>query len=738
MSVDKEFYSLIEKAQKFWFNSPLKALEYTKQAEKIINNTIDKKKIAVLNNSYGVIYMNLNELDKAISHFQKSLKIYKELKEYYDLARILNNIGSIFIYKRKFFEAIGYFEQAISFKNQSNKKSIAKTLNNLGTVYTQIGDYKTALKYYFEALKLKEEFGNNDDIAASWVNIAIFYAHIGDYKEALKFNEKALKYYRKTDDKNQQADILHNNAIIYQKLKNYKKAEELLLEAIFLKEKSGNQLGLENLFITLGNNYKMLNKIEEAKNYLKKAYDLLINTTNKNSIISCLMRLGDLYLSDDIKKSKEYYYKALDLSILSNSKTLECEIYEKLYDLYYRQKKYVLALENLKKYNDLKDEILDSETKSKLYKLKITYELEQKKKENEILRAENELIKLKLETQKKLQKAKEKIQIQSNTIELISKELEKRIEKSFIGKSKKIKEILQVAMKAAKYKDVNILITGESGTGKEIIARIIHYESPRKKFPFFAINSSAMPENLLESEFFGHTKGSFTGAIKNKKGYFELANNGTLFLDEVADMPIHLQSKLLRAIEEKKIKRVGDNAELDVDVRIISATNKNIEKLIEENKFRIDFYHRINTIKIHIPPLRERKEDIEPLLIHFVDYFSKIFKKKDIYIEKGVIDHLSNYSFPGNVRELKNMVERAMILSKNSYLTPQDFPIKEATNIQKDNMLTEQEQIEAIKQALIKHNFNQSLAAKELNISRDALIRKMKKFDLKIIKKFNK
>ncbi len=738
-SQDREkFDDYIKKAKEYWNKIPQKALEYTQQAEKLIDDKIDLIEKAIVYNSYGAIYLNLNKLDDALESFIVSLKIYKKLKNYDDLAKILNNIGSIHIYKKKYYEAISYFEQALSYKTDSNKRSIAKTYNNLGTVYIQIGDYKKAIEYFLDSLKLKEEFGDESDIASAWINLAIFYAYSGNFEEALDYNEKALEYYKKVNDLNTQADILQNIALIFQRQKLYKKAEEFLLNALKLKEESNNLLGMGNIYVNLGNNYSVLDDKDKAIFYLEKAYNLFKNTNDKTSLMSCLSMLGDIYWDKNIELAKKYYYEALDISIISKSRDMEYKIYQRLYRMYEGQNNYALALENLKKYVEIKEEVLSADTKIEISKLKLKYKLDKKEKENLLLKKENEIYKLKLRTQKKLEKAKEKIINQSNKIELISKELEKRIEKTLIGKSKAIKDVLKLAITATKYKDVNVFITGENGTGKEIIARIIHFESPRKDFPFFTVNSSAIPENLLESEFFGHTKGAFTGALKDKKGYFELANKGTLFLDEIADMPVNLQAKLLRAIEERKIKRVGDNKEIKVDIRIISATNRNIDELIEEKKFRLDLYHRINTLSIFIPPLRERKEDIEPLLLYFVEYFSKILNKKIPTIDKEVIDHLSKYDFPGNVRELRNMVERAIILSYTNHLTVADFPFKNAKIAKDKSNMTKSEEIELIKKTLIKNNFNKSLAAKEMNISRDALIRKMKKYGLEIIKSFNK
>lgn len=321
---------------------------------------------------------------------------------------------------------------------------------------------------------------------------------------------------------------------------------------------------------------------------------------------------------------------------------------------------------------------------------------------------------------------------------LISKSLEEKIERNFIGESKKIVEVRDLAMTAAKYPETNVLITGESGTGKEIIARIIHYSSDRKDYPFMGVNSSAITESLLESEFFGHKKGSFTGAISDKKGFFEVCDQGTLFLDEIADMPMALQAKILRAIEEKKITRVGDTEQITVNFRIIAATNHDIDQLIRDNKFRLDLMHRLKTLNIHIPPLRERPEDIEPLLRYFTREFSVKLNRPEPGIGKDVIDALKKYDFPGNVRELKNMSERAIILAKGDKFQESDFPIKQKSSTGNgapyETANLQENEIRLIRQALRDNGYNQKATADVLGITRDALIRRMKKYKIRIKK----
>jgi len=239
---------------------------------------------------------------------------------------------------------------------------------------------------------------------------------------------------------------------------------------------------------------------------------------------------------------------------------------------------------------------------------------------------------------------------------------------NIVAKSKKMKEIIQTVKKIAAINST-VLITGESGTGKELIAKAIHSLSDRKNERFLEINCAAIPETLQESLFFGYVKGAFTGADSTKKGYFEEAHKGTLFLDEIGETSLNLQAKLLRAIQEKKIKKLGSVDSIDFDVRLICATNKQLDKLIEENLFRQDLYYRINVIGLYIPPLRERKEDIPYLVEFFVKKYSSEFRKNIVKIEPDIYKKMYEYSWPGNIRELENVIERAVALSDNDILT---------------------------------------------------------------------
>jgi len=239
---------------------------------------------------------------------------------------------------------------------------------------------------------------------------------------------------------------------------------------------------------------------------------------------------------------------------------------------------------------------------------------------------------------------------------------------NIIGQSLKMVALYDLLEKVSPTK-TNILVTGESGTGKELVAKAIHYNSPRKEKPFVTLNCGAIPESLIESELFGHMKGAFTDAIATKKGLFEVADEGTIFLDEISELPLLMQVKLLRVLQDKEFKRVGGTEDIRVDVRIISATNKDLEEAVKEKRFREDLFYRLNVIQVKLPPLRDRKEDIPILANHFLKKYSEELNKNILKISPEALQILLNYEYPGNVRELQNIIERAVALESNQELT---------------------------------------------------------------------
>ena len=309
-----------------------------------------------------------------------------------------------------------------------------------------------------------------------------------------------------------------------------------------------------------------------------------------------------------------------------------------------------------------------------------------------------------------------------------------------VGRSRGILEVLDLIHRVAPT-NATVLLRGESGVGKELFARAIHFLSPRSNKPFVAVNCGAIPETLLEAELFGYEKGAFTGAYTSKKGKFEIANGGTLFLDEVAELPLHLQVKLLRVLQEKEVERLGGTKPIKVDVRIIAATNRDLEKMVKEGKFREDLYYRLNVVPVFIPPLRERKEDIPPLVQHFLERFSKDYNKQ-VSISPEVLDALIDYHWPGNVRELQNVIERMVILDRDGILTEEDLPeeIKKAKKTYPKQVQTpayEGDSIWDVEKKLIEKALQESgfvikEAAKKLGMTPRQVSYRIKKYGIRL------
>ena len=330
-------------------------------------------------------------------------------------------------------------------------------------------------------------------------------------------------------------------------------------------------------------------------------------------------------------------------------------------------------------------------------------------------------------------------------LERENRELKEQLREKFkvdfiISVSPRMEDALNLAKRVAQ-SPATVLILGESGTGKELIARAIHYSSLRADKPLIRVNCAALPENLLESELFGHEKGAFTGAVARRIGRFEQADQGTVFLDEIGDLSLPLQVKLLRVLQEKDFERVGSSQTIKADIRVIAATNRNLEEAISKGTFREDLYYRLNVVTITLPPLRDRKEDVPPLIEHFLKKYSRENKKEVTSLSKETRDLLLHYNYPGNVRELENFIERAVVLCRGNTLTTQDLPLnlresKVEVALEKGregrSLPQAMEEIERqeIAGALERSSWVQTKAAEELGISERVLRYKMKKYKI--------
>ena len=342
-----------------------------------------------------------------------------------------------------------------------------------------------------------------------------------------------------------------------------------------------------------------------------------------------------------------------------------------------------------------------------------------------------------------LKKADERERLKRENIQL--KERIQNIEGNYnfgniVAKSKAMQSVFQLADKASQYK-TTVLILGESGTGKELIARAIHFQGQRSEKPLVPVNCGGIPDNLLESELFGYKKGAFTGADQNKNGLFQAADGGTIFLDEIGELPVALQVKLLRVLQENEIRPIGDSKSTKIDVRVIAATAKNLEKEVRKGTFREDLFYRLNVLSIKLPPLRDRNEDIPPLCEHFLERFRESLGKDITEISSAAMSQLLSYHWPGNVRELENAIERAVVLAEDSLLLPENFPpeftqspktghangliegfsLKEAQRVLEKKLITK---------ALKETGGNRTQAARLLEISHPSLLSKIKAYDI--------
>jgi two-component system NtrC family response regulator len=310
---------------------------------------------------------------------------------------------------------------------------------------------------------------------------------------------------------------------------------------------------------------------------------------------------------------------------------------------------------------------------------------------------------------------------------------------NIIAQSRKMRTVLEVAAQVAR-RDSTVLLAGESGTGKELLAKAIHQNSLRDGKPFVTVNCGALPETLAESELFGHRKGSFTGAISDRAGKFETANEGTIFLDEVGELTLALQVKLLRVIQEREVDKIGYPHPIKVNVRIVAASNRNLKNLVEDGQFREDLYYRLSVVTIELPPLREHQEDIPLLAQHFLKQFATRYGVDRLSLSDEAMEKLVQYNWPGNVRELQNVIERVAVLSKDQKIGRDDLPLdvrrseSHIANISlklpEEGIDLEEVEKEILLQALEKHNWNQTQAAKYLNMTRKTLIYRMEKFSL--------
>ena len=633
-----------------------------------------------------------------------------------------------------------------------NNRMIAECLIHTGLFYKTQNDRNKAVKCHTKAEKLCANLQDNDISLQAKIGFGTTFYAFGEHHKALIYLTDAFQLSLQCEDFNRQLLIINNLSTIYSILGRFAEAEEIVKRGIqiaetinipmrkvlllfslgamllrqhmyqpalerFLEcELFANSIGFNSpqyqieLFSNLAGCYRYLDAPELAKENIEKAENLARLLNNKNLVKEIELNKANLLISmglgDEAKKllldtrkyfSKRKMYEQLVVAQLNMA------------DLYEQKKEYAKAIKLLQDispiYTEYINQLMSDKTKEFDTQLK-----------NLLSRLD---------------------EVQDNFNKFTSSVTDSYIG-GFVGQSLPHKKVLDTALMAAKHPLASVMLTGESGTGKDVIANLIHLNSLRGRGPFVAVNVSAITSSLLESEFFGHRKGSFTGAIKDHKGFFLQANHGTLFLDEIGDMPKELQSKLLRVLESRCVTPVGSTSEIPFDCRIICSTNRDIPEMLKLDLFRLDLLHRLNTVELHIPPLRERSEDIPLLIEYYLEKLSLQHNRKKPKLENSFILPLKQYSFPGNVRELRNMIERLLILNPSnlwdeSALLHLSLDIKITENITTTlAQATQQTEKELIIKALMETNGKQKEAAKILRLSESTLTRRISRHKLEL------
>jgi len=687
-------------------------------------------------------YVHIGQPEQGLFYIEKALKILSETTNLPLLNLVKCNYSNLLFGEGKLSEALRIKLECIAYyEAQHNLSQVAKEKNNLATIYHSLGNLEKAIEAILESLKLREELGDEAGIATNWLNLGVFYRELEKDEEALGYFEKSLAYSRQQHDKQSIPLCLNNIGNYYLDKGDYDKALGYMLEARKLKleieDLNGMDTMLENISLIYQDHFQ---DYPTAIKFALEALEVNLQTQNKFNRSRIYQRLAvSNARQKQYQEAWSYTESALKIIDEYNYTKLKPDLFLVRAEINEAQGDSSAACHNLKEYNRLLIEQHRQENLEKIAEMQTRYETERKEKEAEIYRLKNIELESKnreIEEQKnQLQDTLNKLHASEIRYNFVSEELLRNIGTVLVGRSEIMKSVSRMISLVAKSENTNVLITGETGTGKEIVARSIHSSSRRGRQHFYAVNCSAITETLFESQFFGHEKDAFTGAVSAKPGWFEIANHSTLFLDEIGTLSFDQQAKLLRALEEHSIVRVGAHREIPFDVRIVSATNLNLTDRINSGEFRRDLYHRLAILVINIPPLRERKEDIHLLLKHFVGMAAQALNKKISRIGNEVLDHLLEYDFPGNVRELKNMVERAVLVTDSSTLSLEHFNIplaKPETALGEVILPLEEMERDLLVRALKASNYNRVKAARLLKVDRKVVERKIIKHGIAI------
>ena len=746
----------------------------------------DNPGISASYNNIGLIYSKQRKWTEAINYFKYSLEIKKKIGDKQGIAGCYNNLGSVYNYQNNWNEASKCYQESLSIKEKLGDLSgAANSLINLGTISINQGKTEQAFNYLEKAKKIGNETGNKRVLLGVYETLGLLYLTKKDTEEAIKYNANALNFAVELGTKMEEGITSRALSELYQLKENNTKAEEYLIKSINALKETDVEDELAKTYFEMGKLKRKTGKEEEVMLYFKKAQEIF----EKLGMEENLKEIKDLKKGTGGKDLIGIY----QISSIVNSILDLRQLLDKIMDIAVETleaERGVLILADeetgilkteiargLEK-NDIENATLISESIIRNVALKGTPVIVSDAGEDNRFQDKKSIIDYHITSVLCVPlRIKEKIigaiyldhrrlvdlfgtedisflttfanlaavaienarlheKLQKENIYLKQEAEEKYQFENIVGKSKEMQKLYKLMEKVIDT-STSVLLEGETGTGKEVVARTIHYNGPRKDKKFIPVDCASIPAALFEGELFGYVKGAFTGAIGDRKGLFIEADEGTIFLDEVSNISLELQAKLLRVLQEGTVRRLGEEKQRKIDVRIISATNKDLKKETDEGRFRPDLYYRLNVVAIKLPPLRERKEDI-PLLAHYFlnKYCDKLGKKIKGFTETAM-KILLDYNWNGNVRELEHQVERAVTLSTGDRLSETLFSIGQTKTLQISELpegslksIVETTEKEMIIKALNKYKYKKD-TAKALGLSRFGLQKKMERYEIK-------
>jgi DNA-binding NtrC family response regulator/tetratricopeptide (TPR) repeat protein len=798
---------MLELAQGLYYSDKGQARQYAAQALKLARKQGDEKSVAQAANLAADLLRVAGRITQALKHCELALEVARRIQDREAETDSLNNLGLICWHRGEFDPAIAHFEQALNLsENTGNRRSLSRAMANLSLLHWEKGNLGPAMDYQERCLVIREQLNDRHGIGTSHLNLGLIYCDMGDWDKATECYYRALVELEKHGDKTDIALCYNNLGEVYLRRNKPEKARPLLEEAVKTAEQTHSPWTKAEALGNLGELHFRQGDLLRARDCLEQDIRLSARMDDKEELSESYRRMAELLLAgDDLTEARRMLDQALKQVRRTGARKESGNVWRVAGNLQARLGNSESARQAFEKAQEILRELGANYELARVYldHGKALSNLGQPESGSYLRRAEDLFKHLGAQyeldaTTEALSALQKKgtplggmspssdllatitdLAARSSSLEELGTRVAGLLKESYgvetgkmgtlpvfapktgsvptfprrsdqahpllIGADTSLKPILDTIQQVAPTRAC-VLIRGESGTGKELVARLIHRRSDRAGQPFVAINCAAIPETLLESELFGIERGTATG-VSERRGKFEHAQGGTVFLDEVGDMTLTLQAKLLRVVQEKQFDRVGGRKPISVDVRIIAATNKDLERAIAEGQFREDLFYRLNVVCLDIPPLRNRKGDIPRLINHFLDKYALEYGRPAKTVAAEAMARLMSFHWPGNVRELENAIERASIVSRGDQITMSDLPtvLQQPGRPESGSTRTEDfrqartqarsdaEQVakEFLLQVLDKHDWNMSQSAQAMDVTRRHLYRLLRKHQIK-------